>query len=245
MKSVKWHAVYVPDLLDESQVPYYFFLFFFTEHAVSLWNFCGPVTEILVPTLTLIHDGRGTSTNVHPYLRDARSSSFTASKHNLFYFTGDLVSFWTTSVIASVHCCLLHTTAVTTMAQQWQSLTTGLCPGTQQLAYFRRLSTNSLVALNSVCVVVSKIRPFLRANEVLHWSFFFPTLDGFLKICSCQNSPFQKLCICLLTFIGSYFFEIFSDNWRLLCQQQSSLVKFSIFCFFFLLPVYSFQSVVQ
>jgi hypothetical protein len=81
-----------------------FFLFFFTEHAVSLWNFCGPVTEILVPTLTFVHDGRGPSTNVHPYLRDARSSSFTASKHNLVYFTGDLASFWTTSVIASVRC---------------------------------------------------------------------------------------------------------------------------------------------
>ena len=35
------------------------------------------------------------------------------------------------------------------------------------MAYFRRLSTNSLVALDSVCVIVFKIRPFLRANEVL------------------------------------------------------------------------------
>ncbi|EFX87991.1 hypothetical protein DAPPUDRAFT_234616 [Daphnia pulex] len=56
---------------------------------------CGhPGTEILVPMLTFVHDGRGTSINVllHPYLRDARSSSFTASKHNWFYFTGDLAS---------------------------------------------------------------------------------------------------------------------------------------------------------
>jgi hypothetical protein len=72
-----------------------------------------------------------------------------------------------------------------------QLLTTGLCPGTRQLTYFRRLSTNSLVALNSVCVIVSKIRPFLRANEVLLGRFFFLTLDGFSIIFSCQNSQFQ------------------------------------------------------
>jgi hypothetical protein len=75
-----------------------------------------------------------------------------------------------------------------------QSLTTGLCPGTQQLTYFRRLSTNSLVALDSVFVIVSKISPFLRANEVLLGRFFFLALDGFLIICSCQNSQFQLLC---------------------------------------------------
>ncbi|EFX82201.1 hypothetical protein DAPPUDRAFT_241370 [Daphnia pulex] len=70
---------------------------------------CGPGTEILVPMLTFVHDGRGTSINVlpHPFLRDACSSSFTGSKHNLLYYTGDLASFWTTSVIASVP--LLHT----------------------------------------------------------------------------------------------------------------------------------------
>ena len=45
-----------------------------------------------------------------PSLSSRRSSSFTASKHNLFYFTGDLASFWTTSVIASVRC---YTPAVT------------------------------------------------------------------------------------------------------------------------------------
>jgi hypothetical protein len=72
---------------------------------------CGPGTEILVPMLTFVHDGRGTSINVllHPYLRDARSTSFTASKHNLFYFTGDLAR-TTFSVIASVRC---YTPAVT------------------------------------------------------------------------------------------------------------------------------------
>ncbi len=73
---------------------------------------CGPGTEILVPILT--HDERGTSINVllHPYLRDALSSSFTASKYSLFYFTADLAlaRLWTTSVIASVRC---YTPAVT------------------------------------------------------------------------------------------------------------------------------------
>jgi hypothetical protein len=36
----------------------------------------------------------------------------------------------------------------------------------------------------------------------------------------------------LFTFIGSYFVEIFSNNWPLLFQKQSSLVKFSIIAFF-------------
>ncbi|XP_046650476.1 uncharacterized protein LOC124341420 [Daphnia pulicaria] len=54
--------------------------------------------------LTFIHDGRGTSTYVHPYLRDERSSSFTATKHNLFFFTGDLGEFLDHFMIASVRC---------------------------------------------------------------------------------------------------------------------------------------------
>jgi hypothetical protein len=71
---------------------------------------CGPGTEILVPMLTLVHDGRGTSVNVllHPYLRKALSSSFTASRHNLLYFTVHLAIFSTTSVIAYSF-PLLHT----------------------------------------------------------------------------------------------------------------------------------------
>ncbi|EFX82215.1 LOW QUALITY PROTEIN: hypothetical protein DAPPUDRAFT_241405 [Daphnia pulex] len=66
-------------------------------------------SSILKPMLTFVHDGRGTSSNIflHPHLPLVHSSSFTASKHNLFYYTGDLASFWTTSVIASVP--LLHT----------------------------------------------------------------------------------------------------------------------------------------
>jgi hypothetical protein len=70
---------------------------------------CGPGTEIFVPMLTFVHDGRGTSINflLHPYLRKALSSSFTASRHNLLYFTGHLAIFSTTSVIASFP--LLHT----------------------------------------------------------------------------------------------------------------------------------------
>ena len=89
----------------------------------------------------------------------------------------------------------------------------GLCPGTQQLTYFRRLSNNSLVALDSVCVIVIfQNQAVLRANEVLLGSFYFLALDGFLIIFSCQNSQFQLLSTSLFTFIGSYFVEIFSDN---------------------------------
>ncbi len=192
---------------------------------------CGPGTEILVPMLTFVHDRRGTSTNVllHPYLRDARSSSLAHLRSaslllNLLYFTGK-----TWRVSGPLQWSL--PSAVTHL----QSLTTGLCPGTQQLTYFRRLSTNTNT--NS-CVRLCLCNSFqnqalLRANEVLLGSCFFLTLDGSLIICSCQSSQFQLLCTSLLTFIGSYFVEIFSDNWRLLFQQQSSLVKFSIFCFFF------------
>jgi hypothetical protein len=117
--------------------------------------------------LTFVHEGRGTSSNVllHPYLPDVRSSSFTAFAATTCFTSP---TSWNTSVVATPF-------AVTHL----QLLTTGLCPGTQQLTYFRRLSTNSLVALNSVCVIVSKIRPFLRANEVLPGRFFFLTLNHF------------------------------------------------------------------
>ncbi len=86
---------------------------------------CGPGTKILVPILTFVHDGRGTSANVllHPYLHDARSSSFTYSKQYLFYFTGDLASFWTTSLPFAV--------------PHLQSLTTGLCLFPQQSSLVR------------------------------------------------------------------------------------------------------------
>jgi len=117
--------------------------------------------------LDFVHDRRGTSTNVllHPYLQDVRSSSFTASVLHMLLacyttFLASLAS-WITSV------------AVTHL----QSLTTGLYPGTQQLTYFRRLSTSYLFALNSLCNN-SKIRPFLRSNKVLLGRFFFLTLDG-------------------------------------------------------------------
>jgi hypothetical protein len=143
---------------------------------------CGPGTEILVPMLTFVHDGRGTSINVllHPYLRDALSSIFTASKHNLFYFTGDLASFLTTSVIASFS--LLHTCSHS--PRDYAQVPT--------IDLFSLVISNSLVALDSVCEIVSKISPFfIRANEVLLGRFFFLTLDGFLIICLCQNSQFQ------------------------------------------------------
>jgi hypothetical protein len=89
--------------------------------------------------LTFVHEGRGTSSNIlqHPYLPDVRSFSFTA-------------------FAATISLLLLHRRVGTL---QWslpfavthlQLLTTGLCPGNRQLTYFRRLSTNNLVALNSV-----------------------------------------------------------------------------------------------
>jgi hypothetical protein len=165
---------------------------------------CGPGTEILVPILTFVHDGRGTSANVllHPYLHDARSSSFTSSKQNLFYFTGDLASFWTTSLPFAV--------------PHLQSLTTGLCLGTRQFTYFHRLSTNSLVALNSVCVIVSKIRPFLRVNEVLLGRFFFLTLDGFRTFSAVKTVSFRNfthLFKRLSTVFCGNFVVITNDNY--------------------------------
>jgi hypothetical protein len=111
--------------------------------------------------LTFVHDERGTFSNVllHPYLPDVHSSSFTA--------------------FAATICLLLHWRVGTHFSGRYpfavkhlQSLTTGLCLGTQQLTYFLRLSTNSLVALDCVCVIVSKIRPFLRANKFT-WTLLF------------------------------------------------------------------------
>jgi hypothetical protein len=181
-----------------------------------------------------------TSINVHPYLRDARSSS--------------LAHLRSASLLLNTICCTSLETWRVSGPLQWslpsavthlQSLTTGLCPGTQQFTYFRRLSTNTNSCVRLCLCNSFQNQALLRANEVLLGSCFFLTLDGSLIICSCQSSQFQLLCTSLLTFIGSYFVEIFSDNWQLLFQKQSSLVKFSIFCFFFLLPVCSFQSVIQ
>jgi hypothetical protein len=42
-----------------------------------------------------------------------------------------------------------------------------------------------------------------------------------------------------------YYKELLGDSRQFLLQQQSSLVRFFIMCFFFLLPVFSFQAVVQ
>jgi hypothetical protein len=97
------------------------------------------------------HQRPSLSSRHPPPSSSSLSSSFTASKHNL-------ASFWTTSW---------------SLPSAVQSLTTGLCPGTQQLTYFRRLSTKSLVALVSVCVIVSKIRPFYAPTKFyLDVSFF-------------------------------------------------------------------------
>jgi hypothetical protein len=107
---------------------------------------CGPGTEIIEPTLAFFQDQRSA-----PSLSSRRTliQLLTQKKNN---FTDELEHFSGRFRAAVTHL---------------QSFTTGLCPGIQQLTYFRRLSTNSLVALNSVCVKVSKIRPFLRTNKVL------------------------------------------------------------------------------
>ncbi len=142
---------------------------------------CGPGTEILVPMLTMM----SMKEEGHPA---------TFCSILIFPTYAHLAS-----LLLLLQLVLLHRRVGTL---QWslpfavphlQSLTTGLWPGTGQLTYFRRLSTNSIVALNSVCNN-SKIRPFLRVNKVLLGRFFFLTLDGFLEICSCQNSQFQLLC---------------------------------------------------
>ncbi|EFX84430.1 hypothetical protein DAPPUDRAFT_238738 [Daphnia pulex] len=111
-------------------------------------EWCGPGTDILVPMLTFVHDRRRTSTNVllQTYLCDACSSSFTASKHNLFDFTGDFASFWTTSVITSVRC---YTPAVT----------------------HHRIMP-SLVALNSVCALYCDVRQLLAYIKDVHGGIF-------------------------------------------------------------------------
>jgi hypothetical protein len=92
--------------------------------------------------LTFVPEGRGASSNVllHPYLPDVRSWAHL------------------TSLLLLLQLVLLHRRVGTL---QWslpfavthlQLLTTGLCPGTQQLTYILRLATNSLVALKSVSV---------------------------------------------------------------------------------------------
>jgi hypothetical protein len=113
--------------------------------------------------LTFVHEGRGTSSNVllHPYLPDVRSSSFTA-----FAATTCLTSptSWNTSVVATPF-------AVTHL----QLLTTGLCPGTRQFTYFRRLSI--LIVYLLVSVIIPKSGPtcanvlLLRDFSNTRWLF--------------------------------------------------------------------------
>ena len=91
-----------------------------------------------------------------------------------------------------------------------QSLATGLCQGIRQFTYFHRLSTNSLVALDSVCVV-SKTGPSYAPTK-FYLDVSFSNARWLSIIVSCQNSQFQLLCTSFSTFIGSYFVEIFSDN---------------------------------
>ncbi len=77
--------------------------------------------------------------------------------------------------------------------------------------------------------------------------FFFLTLDGI------DFDNFLPVRISLVTFTlhisveisQCYFKKILGDNCQFVFQQQSSLVIFFKICFFFLLPVLLFQSVVQ
>jgi hypothetical protein len=117
---------------------------------------------------------------------DLCPSSFTALYellHNLSYFTDELDHF-SVRFRPLWHTCNHSPRDYAQVPNNW-------------LIFVGYPLSNSLVALNSVCVIVSKIRPFLRANEVLLGRFFFLTLDGFLIICSCQNSQFQLLCTSL------------------------------------------------
>jgi hypothetical protein len=140
---------------------------FFYRARSFLMESCGPGTGSLVPMLTFVHDGRGTGLpsaffSILIFVTHAHLASLLL---NTICFTSLAIS----RVSGPLQSAVTHL----------QSLTTGLWPGTQQLTYFRRLSTKSLVALNSVCVILSKIRAFLRANKVLLGRFFFLTLDGF------------------------------------------------------------------
>jgi hypothetical protein len=75
---------------------------------------------------------------------------------------------------------------------------------------------------------------------------FFLTLDGiafdhFLPVRISLNALTLHISV---EFSQCYFKKILGDNCQFLFQQKSSLVRFLIMCFF-LLPVCSFQSVVQ
>lgn len=66
-------------------------------------------------------------------------------------------------------------------------VTMGLHPGTRHLSYFRRLSTDDLLALNSVSNFSSltdsgrtKLVPLSRKQSIT-LRFLFLTLDGYIK----------------------------------------------------------------
>ncbi|EFX60768.1 hypothetical protein DAPPUDRAFT_341554 [Daphnia pulex] len=68
----------------------------FLEKSIQfLYGIVLSCTEILVPLLAFARDGRGTFTNILNFATHAHLASLLLN--NLFYFTGDLASFWTTS----------------------------------------------------------------------------------------------------------------------------------------------------
>jgi hypothetical protein len=145
--------------------------FFFTEHAVSLWN------RVVLARRFLSQRWLLSMTNVllHPYLPDVRSSSFcfiaSYQKYNLsYYFTDELEHF--SGRPGRFRAAITHL----------QSLTTGLCPGTRQFTYFRRLSI--LIVYLLVSVIIPKSGPTC-AQTYCYLDVFFLTLDGFSIIVSC------------------------------------------------------------
>ena len=89
-----------------------------------------------------------------------------------------------------------------------------LCPGTQQLTYFRRLG---LVALNSFCVIVSEIRTFLvlTRKRSFTWTFLFSNarwLFDNLQLSKVSFCYFAHLFKHLLAVILLKYLVITNDN---------------------------------
>jgi hypothetical protein len=149
--------------------------FFFTEHAVSLWN------RVVLARRFLSQRWCLSMTNVllHPYLPDVRSSSFCfiASYTKI----QRVLLHWRVGTLQWSLPCRCYTPAVTHH---------GIMPRYPTIYLFSKI-----IYSNSILTCVgnnSEIRPYLRANVLLLRRFFL-TLDGFSIIVSCQNSQFQLL----------------------------------------------------
>jgi hypothetical protein len=80
--------------------------FVFTEHTVYLWNRAVLHGDSCADAD--LYPWRKRDFHQHPYLRDARSSSFIASKHNFFLLHWRLGEFLDHFMIASVRCAVTH-----------------------------------------------------------------------------------------------------------------------------------------